>query len=353
MSWVKIDDALHDSSKIALISDAAFRLWSMALCWSNRSENEGTQGFIPEALLATKISEGRWPGAKLKKLVGELVSCGEVVKKSGLWQTVKGGWQIHDWADYRPATPKLSREDAARVAGQRSAEARRERNGTAQPNAPERNSNVRESFEATFEDSFGERRSADVRSNVDSNVRTPVPVPVPVPKDPKDRSVDPRPLDLIEEPPLDTPVFCPGEILNHDTIIAISAALGVSEAAIRAGLREFVSYWTIGAGAGRRHSLAKWRAKAREDVRQKAGRGLLLEPETPDPQVPEVDNERRNSERLAREQAYAAQARERLLGGPVATLSAVRRRNGPEAPTETKARETGAQEQQQTARVAQ
>ena len=151
----------------------------------------------------------------------------------------------------------------------------------------------------------------------------------------------------------DTLVPCPREILDGDTIAIIASALKVSPAAVRGGLKEFKDYWTIGAGAGRRHSLAKWRAKAREDVRQKAGRGLLLEPETPDPQVPEVDNERRNSERLAREQAYAAQARERLLGGPVATLSAVRRRNGPEAPTETKARETGAQEPQQTARVAQ
>jgi hypothetical protein len=151
----------------------------------------------------------------------------------------------------------------------------------------------------------------------------------------------------------DTLVPCPREILDGDTIAIIASALKVSPAAVRGGLKEFKDYWTIGAGAGRRHSLAKWRAKAREDVRQKAGRGLLLEPETAETQASEVDNERRNSERLAREQAYAAQARERLLGGPVATLSAVRRRNGPEAPTETKAREMGAQEQQQTARVAQ
>jgi hypothetical protein len=125
---------------------------------------------------------------------------------------------------------------------------------------------------------------------------------------PRPQEQDPSPIASS-----DTPVPCPREILDADTIAIIADALKVSPAAVQGGLKEFKDFWTIGGGTGRCHTLAKWRAKAREDVRQKAQRGLLVEPE-PGPDAPDVDGDQREAERLAREAAYSARQRERLLG---------------------------------------
>jgi hypothetical protein len=318
MSWVKIDDKAWSHPKIAGLNGNAVRLWLFALCWI---AEHGTDGDLPKIAL---------------RVLGHRPVDAAALVSAGLWIETATGWRVHDYLVYQPS--------AADVRAQREAKSAAGRSGGLKSGASRR--------EATPKQVLQENEAA--ASGLVERKRTPEPEPEPEPEV-LEGSNDPRPLGLgvLEDIASDTLVPCPKEILDGDTIAIIASALTVSEAAVRSGLKEFKAYWTIGAGAGRRHSLAKWRAKAREDVRQKAGRGLLLEPETPDPQVPEVDNERRNSERLAREQAYAAQARERLLGGPVATLSTVRRRNGPEAPTETKARETGAQEQQQAARVAQ
>lgn len=180
MPWVKRDDGTHDSAKVTVLSDAAFRLWDMALCWSNKPENEAGGGFIPKALLP-KISENRWP-KKLAALAKELVDCGGSVKKLGLWETADGGWQIHDWHEYRQQKgDRLSREEAASLAGKASAEARRNKTGTAQPVRRSNDSERPDDVRTTFGDSFDEQRSEDVRPNEPSNVRTPEPVPDPVP----------------------------------------------------------------------------------------------------------------------------------------------------------------------------
>lgn len=182
MTWSKIDDSLHDSGKVAVLSDAAFRLWSMALCWSCREQNEGTSGFIPQDLLG-KISEGRWSRAKLKRLTDELESCGKSLGKVGLWEPfAEGGWQIHDWHKYRPEPRKFSRKEAASIAGKKSAEVRKQRTGTAQPRT-ERTSNVRETFGDTFAERARERRSEDVRPNEHRTSRTPDPDPDPLAED--------------------------------------------------------------------------------------------------------------------------------------------------------------------------
>jgi hypothetical protein len=78
-------------------------------------------------------------------LVRELLDAGKPMHDSGIWVEVEGGWMIHDFADYGPpflapvaqsntgADLTSSRTEAARVAGKASAEARRSKNGSAQP----------------------------------------------------------------------------------------------------------------------------------------------------------------------------------------------------------------------------
>ena len=92
--------------------------------------------------------------------------------------------------------------------------------------------------------------------------------------------------------------------MDTDAIELVAAGLETTAAAVRAGLKEFVSYWTIGEGMGRRHTKAKWASKAREDVRKKHGRGELPEPE----EAP--DHDAAKAAIAAREAALEAEDRE-------------------------------------------
>lgn len=140
MGWVKLDDAFGEHPKIARISDTALALWVTGLAYCNRNL---TDGFIPNTvgLGQLRYCEGNaTPG--IRELEGV-----------GLWQPVKGGWQVHDYADFQPSREAvLAERDAARARMQR-----------------------RRSGES----------SGDVRANVPEMFwrSSPTPVPVPVPQD--------------------------------------------------------------------------------------------------------------------------------------------------------------------------
>lgn len=73
------------------------------------------------------------------------------------------------------------------------------------------------------------------------------------------------------------PSVCPLDLVQraekHGVIKLLSERLRETEADVRAGFEEFLTYWTIGEGAGKQRS--HWMRKAREDVRQKHLRGQL------------------------------------------------------------------------------
>lgn len=77
----------------------------------------------------------------------------------------------------------------------------------------------------------------------------------------------------------DLAIDCPSKPLSDEGVAYVARKLGFSEAAIHAGIAEFVEYWTVGEGMGRRHSRAKWAAKAREDLRRKKNQNKLTEPD--------------------------------------------------------------------------
>lgn len=83
MSWVRIDDAMPDSLKIAPLSDAAFRAYVTSICYCARSLSDG---FVP----AKKAKEF----ASKPKVVKELVPA--------LWEPVEDGYQVHDYLHYNP-----------------------------------------------------------------------------------------------------------------------------------------------------------------------------------------------------------------------------------------------------------
>lgn len=99
MTWFRVDDSLHDHSKVrkvAVKAPAALALWLIAGSWSMRKL---TDGFIPDDDLPWLI-----PGAE--QLAAELVA-------ARLWRRVRGGHQFHDWLEYQPSAEKVRADRAA------------------------------------------------------------------------------------------------------------------------------------------------------------------------------------------------------------------------------------------------
>lgn len=105
MVWVKLDDRFPEHPKIDGLDDSAFALHVKALCYSNRNT---TDGFIPTAAAA------RMGGAHFKRSAQRLLA-------SGVWESLRDGYEIHDYLDYQPSRTEvmehLAKGHAAKVAG--------------------------------------------------------------------------------------------------------------------------------------------------------------------------------------------------------------------------------------------
>jgi hypothetical protein len=114
--WAKLDDQYPRHRKTLAAGVEGFVLDVSAICWSN---NQGTDGFIPEYALAAL-----YPLKAPEKVAARLVEVGRWDRDD-----VRGGWTIHDFHDYNPtaeqaAATSRARADAGRKGGQRSGEAR-------------------------------------------------------------------------------------------------------------------------------------------------------------------------------------------------------------------------------------
>ena len=103
MSWFRIEGRMPHHRKVAPLSDAAFRLYISAGCWS---VEERTEGKIPSDMPGTFARAPR--GKALPKAIAELTS-------RGLWEAVVDGYQIHDFLEYN-----LSNADSDSLASKRS-----------------------------------------------------------------------------------------------------------------------------------------------------------------------------------------------------------------------------------------
>lgn len=113
LNWVRVDTNLHSNHKtLELLSqrggEHALCVWVFGLGYCG---GQGNSGFIPAAALG--LMHGRKRDADL-------------LVEVGLWETVVGGWQIHDWADYQPSdaesnarSEKAKKAAAARWAKER------------------------------------------------------------------------------------------------------------------------------------------------------------------------------------------------------------------------------------------
>lgn len=101
MAWVRLEDDFALNPKIVALSDGAFRLYVVTLCYANRFL---TDGYVPEPVLSQLIR-----GAT-KRITKELLA-------SGVWTVTRGGYRIHDYEQYQPlrADVLARRADRARA----------------------------------------------------------------------------------------------------------------------------------------------------------------------------------------------------------------------------------------------
>lgn len=90
LPWVRLDTQWpHNPKFLQLIEDKKFHaiaVYMAGLAWAGA---QGQKGYVP-AFAMPMIHGTRREAADLVDV--------------GLWEPSRGGWDIHDWADYQPST---------------------------------------------------------------------------------------------------------------------------------------------------------------------------------------------------------------------------------------------------------
>ncbi len=91
MTWVKLDDNATNHTKVLAAGVTAFAIWNAGLGYCNR---EHTDGFIPAHMVPTLFQSDDITKVGRRRAVERLV-------RVGLWESVEGGFQVHDYAEYQ------------------------------------------------------------------------------------------------------------------------------------------------------------------------------------------------------------------------------------------------------------
>jgi hypothetical protein len=109
MAWIRLDDQLAHHPKFVKAGAVAAWLW---VCGQSYCGRYLTDGFIPCDALSSLGTV-----AKPEREAARLVA-------AGLWDSVDGGWQIHDYHDYQPTRVEVerrrkNRRESGRLGGRR------------------------------------------------------------------------------------------------------------------------------------------------------------------------------------------------------------------------------------------
>lgn len=264
MTWALVDDHANEHPKLLAAGAEAAWLWVCGLMYCRRQR--GGRGFIPEPMVGML-----YPVKAPKKLADRLV-------KVGLWVVTEGGYLVHEYAEWcdqgRRSTESSSRGDRRNrrmgdgpdVDGSRCPDNVRTPSGQTQgglsgpdPDSPDpyRSDPIRSDpiGNVVVDLSGGSDRPA---RNDDDDGGTPPPAEA----DPDER-ITPCPLDLDRKVP-------PG-LLDE-----LADGYHVPRAAVERALAEFVAYWTLGPGSGKRRR--NWPKQFRARCHDLAKRGELGSP---------------------------------------------------------------------------
>jgi len=160
MAWFRVDDQFHEHPKLAAAGPLAWVMWFVGLAYCNRNL---TDGFIPFNVARSLVGweflepteDGRNKIIEIDVASGhdcDAVTCDYVIGlmlRNGLWEEARGGYQVHDYADWQPTKADIeaerSRKQAAgKAGGQASAQARAQRSGNGVLNGFSTDSNQEE-----------------------------------------------------------------------------------------------------------------------------------------------------------------------------------------------------------------
>lgn len=110
MVWVRLADDFTDHPKIVQAGPLAGWLYVCGLAYANKY---ATDGFIPSAAVR-RLADVEQPSELTERLVA-----------ARLWETVEGGFRIHDYSEYQPSAEDVKRDREA--AAKRQAEYRKRR----------------------------------------------------------------------------------------------------------------------------------------------------------------------------------------------------------------------------------
>jgi len=245
MTWLEVDDGILDHPKfiraVKLGGSEAVHLWLGIKAYCNK---QLTDGFIPTDML----DEVRGPKDPKKRAIAL-----EALRTAKLLDDAEGGLQMHDYLE-------ISRSRKAVLEGRRK-------------NA-ERQSRLRGNYSPSNVSSNGVTDSVTTKP-VASLVNEPSPLltsPDPDPNPNQGESTHASAQDSWDGSERET--MCPLDLGTRAKALKIpeqlAESLKVDLGAVEQNIREFVGYWTIGAGMGqkRRH----WMRKLREHVRRSAGK---------------------------------------------------------------------------------
>ena len=291
MGWTRNDDRMPFHRKWLELSNDAYAMGHRAMVWARSPEAHARPGFVTEKVLR-KLSGGLSP-RKFAKAVEELVTAGAGAHEHGILESVDGGFLIHDFEHYgAPTAPrepapaptdghKLNRKEAARVAGQASAAARRERNGTAQPSR---------TSPSNVAPNAPERHPSNVVPNEPIQPIERIPVsPDPIPErtttivqdteaEPLERPERRTVVMMVREEESAGPEPCPRDLFaraqggGHLRMLADELEVPIWD--VEAEARGFVDYWTIGRRMGVRKT--DWLGEMRQRIVYRHREGKLV-----------------------------------------------------------------------------
>lgn len=244
MPWARFDDRFPSNRKVRLLSDAAFRLYVSAICWS--AENL-TDGVVKKTELRL-VSDVKAASRRAQELV-----------EAGLFEALEGdGWKIHDYHEYNPTAEQVRADRAAKTARQQRWRKKKE-GGAPDPEPPSNKPDVDASTDAS--------RNASRDGAGDAAPRARVPDPTrPVPTDVVDVDGDragSEPPDLDHLAP--TPIEIDGFQLTDSMRRWANATHPAVD--IEHSTAQFVSHYRS-TGARRRSWPDAWQKWIRDDARR-------------------------------------------------------------------------------------